>query len=63
MTTETLHWFTSSYSEHGGACVEVTCEVAASHGIVPVRDSKTHSGPVVAFPTTAWSAFVTSLKH
>ncbi|CAL9454698.1 hypothetical protein SUDANB171_02499 [Streptomyces sp. enrichment culture] len=64
MTTESLRWFTSSYSEHGGACIEVAANLAASHGIVPVRDSKDrHDGPVVAFPATAWSVFVSDLKR
>ncbi|MFF2597684.1 DUF397 domain-containing protein, partial [Streptomyces californicus] len=40
MTTETPRWFTSSYSDNGGACVEVATNLATPHGIVPVRDSK-----------------------
>ncbi|MGW7295547.1 DUF397 domain-containing protein [Streptomyces xiamenensis] len=64
MTTESPRWFTSSYSSNGGACIEVAANLTASHGVVPVRDSKHHDdGPVVAFPTTAWAAFVTALKR
>ncbi|WP_432744809.1 DUF397 domain-containing protein [Streptomyces sp. JH002] len=66
MTTapESPRWFTSSYSNNGGNCVEAAANLAASHGVVPVRDSKQHDdGPVVAFPTPAWSAFVTALKR
>ncbi|MFF2377109.1 DUF397 domain-containing protein [Streptomyces xiamenensis] len=40
MTAESPHWFTSSYSSNGGDCVEVAANLAASHGVVPVRDSK-----------------------
>ncbi|WP_078644975.1 DUF397 domain-containing protein [Streptomyces varsoviensis] len=29
-----------------------------THGIVPIRDSKTPHGPVVTVSPTAWSAFV-----
>ncbi|MFE0691754.1 DUF397 domain-containing protein [Streptomyces xiamenensis] len=64
MTTESPRWFTSSYSSNGGACIGVAANLASSHGVVPVRDSKQHDdGPVVAFPTTAWAAFVTALKR
>ncbi|MGW5071356.1 DUF397 domain-containing protein, partial [Streptomyces cyaneofuscatus] len=37
---ESPRWFTSSYSNNGGQCVEVATNLAAPHGIVPVRDSK-----------------------
>ncbi|MFH8877445.1 DUF397 domain-containing protein, partial [Streptomyces sp. NPDC017852] len=40
MTTESPRWFTSSYSNNGGACVEVAANLTASRGVVPVRDSK-----------------------
>ncbi|WP_329218241.1 DUF397 domain-containing protein [Streptomyces sp. NBC_01485] len=51
-------WTTSSYTNGGGACVEVkspTWELA-------VRDSKVPDGPRLAFPPDAWSAFVASIK-
>jgi hypothetical protein len=51
-------WTTSSYSNNGGACVEVATNLAAPHGIVPVRDSKRTDGPVLTLPATAFSAFV-----
>ncbi|MEV8113868.1 MULTISPECIES: DUF397 domain-containing protein [Streptomyces] len=64
MTTESPRWFTSSYSSNGGQCIEVAANLASSHGVVPVRDSKQHDhAPVVAFPTTAWATFVSSLKQ
>ncbi|MFJ4962952.1 DUF397 domain-containing protein [Streptomyces sp. NPDC088729] len=62
MTTETPRWFTSSYSENGGACVEVAANLAATRGIVPVRDSKHTSGPVLNVPAEAFSSFVAGVK-
>ncbi|WP_052851466.1 DUF397 domain-containing protein [Streptomyces avicenniae] len=51
-------WRKSSYSGNtGGNCVEVAGGVP---GVVPVRDSKVAEGPVLAFPVTAWRAFVTA---
>ncbi|MEU6488382.1 DUF397 domain-containing protein [Streptomyces sp. NPDC046887] len=53
-------WRKSSHSNSdGGACVEVSDDYA---GIVPVRDSKTPSGPVLVFPEGGWSSFVTAVK-
>ncbi|MFJ9867344.1 DUF397 domain-containing protein [Streptomyces sp. NPDC101165] len=53
-------WRKSSYSgDTGGECVEVAD--LAPH--IAVRDSKTQQhGPALLFPTTAWSAFVESVK-
>ncbi|MFJ9621250.1 DUF397 domain-containing protein [Streptomyces sp. NPDC101181] len=63
MTTETPRWFTSSYSENGGQCVEVAANLAAiPHGVVPVRDSKNTSGPVVTLRAEAFSSFVAGIK-
>ncbi|MFD0568287.1 DUF397 domain-containing protein [Kitasatospora gansuensis] len=31
--------------------------LAASHGVVPVRDSKNPTGPHLEFPVGAWAAF------
>ncbi|MGW7295548.1 DUF397 domain-containing protein [Streptomyces xiamenensis] len=62
--TESPRWFKSSYSDNGGNCVEIAANLSAPLGVVPVRDSKRRDdGRVVAFPTTAWSTFVTFLKH
>ncbi|MEV7201975.1 DUF397 domain-containing protein [Streptomyces griseoluteus] len=55
--TET--WMKSSYSAGNGACVEVKSPTAAA---LAVRDSKDITGPVLAFPATAWNAFVASVK-
>ncbi|MFD6800248.1 DUF397 domain-containing protein [Streptomyces cyaneofuscatus] len=64
MTTETPRWFTSSYSNNGGACVEVATNLAAPHEIVPVRDSKndTTTGPVLTVPATAFTTFVAGVR-
>jgi hypothetical protein len=51
------YWRTSTRSSGNGNCVEV----AAADGQVAVRDSKDRSGPVLAFPPTAWRAFVRDL--
>lgn len=62
MTTESPRWFTSSYSNNGGTCVEAATNLAAAHAIVPVRDSKNPTGPVLGLSTTAFATFVESLK-
>ncbi|MFE9015954.1 DUF397 domain-containing protein [Streptomyces cyaneofuscatus] len=61
---ETPRWFTSSYSNNGGQCVEVATNLAAPHGIVPVRDSKndTTTGPVLTVPATAFTTFVAGVR-
>ncbi|MEU0693431.1 DUF397 domain-containing protein [Streptomyces niveus] len=53
------NWRKSSYSNgDGGDCVEI----ADGHpGVVPVRDSKTPTGPVLLITPTAWSDFVRSV--
>ncbi|WP_030398425.1 MULTISPECIES: DUF397 domain-containing protein [Kitasatospora] len=54
-----VSWRKSSYSDNGGECVEVAPDVP---GLVPVRDSKDPSGPVLAFPSEAWNAFVAAIQ-
>ncbi|MEU5160488.1 DUF397 domain-containing protein [Streptomyces sp. NPDC020875] len=61
-TTESPRWFTSSYSNNGGNCVEVAVNFVISRGVVPVRDSKNPTGPALAVPAQAFSAFVTGVK-
>ncbi|RKT06453.1 uncharacterized protein DUF397 [Streptomyces sp. 3211.6] len=58
-STETPRWFTSSYSNNGGQCVEVATNLP---GVVPVRDSKTPGGPVLNFRAAAFAAFVAGIK-
>ncbi|WUS98098.1 DUF397 domain-containing protein [Streptomyces sp. NBC_00708] len=43
-----------------GDCVEVAGGVP---GFMPVRDSKAPRGPVVAFTSVSWSAFVAGVKE
>ncbi|MFD7117362.1 DUF397 domain-containing protein [Streptomyces sp. NPDC059922] len=61
MTTFDLsgaQWEKSSYSDQqGGNCVEFARNLVPS-GIVPVRDSKTPTGPVLLLTLAAWSDFV-----
>ncbi|MEU6612493.1 DUF397 domain-containing protein [Streptomyces parvus] len=59
---ESPRWFKSSYSSNGGNCIEVAANLAATRGIVPVRDSKAVDGPVVAVPVTAFAAFVAGVQ-
>ncbi|AEW93815.1 MULTISPECIES: DUF397 domain-containing protein [Streptomycetaceae] len=48
-------WRKSSYSDSdGGQCVEVAIHPHTIH----VRDSKDPDGPALAFPASAWAAFV-----
>ncbi|MFD7897245.1 DUF397 domain-containing protein [Streptomyces sp. NPDC059743] len=62
MTTESPRWFTSSYSNNGGQCIEVAANLASARGVVPVRDSKNPSGPVLDLPAGAFASFVEGVK-
>ncbi|WP_393058202.1 DUF397 domain-containing protein [Streptomyces sp. LN549] len=42
-----------------GTCVEVADGIS---DIVPVRDSKDSTGPVVSFSGRSWSAFIADVK-
>ncbi|MFI1101007.1 DUF397 domain-containing protein [Streptomyces melanogenes] len=67
MTTETIatapRWFTSSYSSNGGQCVEVATNLAATCGVVPVRDSKNPIGPILSLSPAAFAGLVTYAKQ
>lgn len=63
MTTESPRWFTSSYSDNGGTCVEVAANLVASRGIVPVRDSKNPTGPVLDVAAGPFASFVAGVKR
>ncbi|MER8042528.1 DUF397 domain-containing protein [Streptomyces sp. NPDC094032] len=53
-------WIKSSYSGNdGGDCLEVA---PGFPGLVPVRDSKAPTGPVLALSTSAWATFVESIR-
>ncbi|MFF2654966.1 DUF397 domain-containing protein [Streptomyces sp. NPDC058045] len=62
MATESPRWFTSSYSNNGGNCVEVATNLVASRGVVPVRDSKNPGGPALTLHTAAFTSFVAGVK-
>ncbi|MFJ6573414.1 DUF397 domain-containing protein [Streptomyces sp. NPDC091292] len=62
MTTQSPHWFKSSYTNNGGSCVELAANLAISQGVVPVRDSKNLNGPVLEFPADTFATFVSGLK-
>ncbi|MFF5333614.1 DUF397 domain-containing protein [Streptomyces sp. NPDC013181] len=47
-------WFTSSYSNGNGNCVEVARLGAA----IVVRDSKVRTGPVLTCGADGWRAFI-----
>jgi hypothetical protein len=61
VTSDSPRWFKSSYSDNGGACVEVAAVMDGS-GVVPVRDSKDPSGPALTFTADAWAAFVSGVR-
>ncbi|MCZ4101701.1 DUF397 domain-containing protein [Streptomyces sp. H39-C1] len=62
MTTESPRWFKSSYSNNGGACVEIAANLVVSGGVVPVRDSKDPGGPALTFTPDAWRSFVAGVQ-
>jgi uncharacterized protein DUF397 len=54
-------WFKSSYSaENGTSCVEVANLHPAGH--VGIRDSKHPDSPILAVPTAAFGAFLTTAR-
>ncbi|MFJ6655031.1 DUF397 domain-containing protein [Streptomyces sp. NPDC091377] len=61
-TSDLLNWSKSSYSGNGGQCVEWAPAYASATGFVPVRDSKTPSGPMLSLPADAFTAFVSGVK-
>jgi hypothetical protein len=52
-------WRTSSYSNNGGACVEVAGNLP---GIVAIRDSKHRSGPTLVVTATQWRRFTEAIR-
>ncbi|MFI1869092.1 DUF397 domain-containing protein [Streptomyces jumonjinensis] len=59
MTTEPLNWIKSSYSGNGGSCIEWAPEHAPATGVIPVRDSKRPTGPVLMLSGHAFAGLVT----
>ncbi len=62
MTSESPRWFKSSYSNNGGQCIEVATNLVAARGVVPVRDSKSPTGPVLNVATGSFTSFVAGVK-
>ena len=52
-------WRKSTYSNNGGACIEVA---GGMPNAVAVRDSKDPDGPKLAFTSEAWRAFADRAK-
>jgi uncharacterized protein DUF397 len=52
-------WRTSSYTNNGGACVEVADN---QPDIIAVRDSKDRNGPVLLLTSSQWREFITKLR-
>ncbi|MDT0420777.1 DUF397 domain-containing protein [Streptomyces evansiae] len=63
MAAQLPHWFTSSYSGQGGACVAVATNLVSVTGTVPVRDSKRPEGDVIAFGRGAFTAFLGAVRR
>ncbi|NJQ06086.1 DUF397 domain-containing protein [Streptomyces lonarensis] len=61
--TESPRWFKSSYSSNGGQCIEIATNLVATHGTIPVRDSKNPTGPVLSIQPNAFASFVGSVKR
>lgn len=59
-----IRWATSSHSSgEGGMCVAWAPAAHATHGLVPVRDSKDPRGPALIFGPAAWSSFVRATRN
>ncbi|MFI1825080.1 DUF397 domain-containing protein [Streptomyces sp. NPDC020412] len=56
--TEPLRWVKSSYSNNGGSCVEWAPSHASATGVVPVRDSKRPTGPVLLLSADAFAGLI-----
>ncbi|MGW7594390.1 DUF397 domain-containing protein [Streptomyces rubiginosohelvolus] len=57
-------WVKSSYSNgNEGECVEFAPSIAATAGVVPVRDSKHPAGPALVFPVEAWTSFTSAVRN
>ncbi|MHB6907886.1 DUF397 domain-containing protein [Streptomyces sp. DB-54] len=63
MTTELPHWFKSSYSSNGGACIEVATNLVVTDDVVPVRDSKDPNGPYLTLAPQAFAGLVHFAKQ
>ena len=55
---ERLNWRKARRSMNNGNCAEI----AASNGVVAVRDSKDADGPVLRYPLTSWASFLVTAR-
>ncbi|MFX4293186.1 DUF397 domain-containing protein [Streptomyces bohaiensis] len=62
LSSTDLRWLTSTYSDNGGACVQVSADLAATEGTVPIRDSKAPADAVLSLSTGAFAAFVGGVR-
>ena len=53
-------WRKSTYSNNGGACVEIARSLPDG---VAVRDSQEPDGPKLAFTPEQWKAFTSTVKR
>ncbi|MFF3553641.1 DUF397 domain-containing protein [Streptomyces tsukubensis] len=60
---EPLRWVKSTYSAGEGQCIEWAPAVAAATGVVPIRDSKRPTGPILSVSAGAFAALVTMARH
>ncbi|WSN36910.1 DUF397 domain-containing protein [Streptomyces uncialis] len=59
MNSLAILWVKSSHStDNGGTCVEWAPSNVTATGIVPVRDSKRPTGPVLMFSADAFAGLV-----
>jgi uncharacterized protein DUF397 len=59
MSLPAATWHKSSRSNPSGNCVLVS---RSPLGIVAVRDSKDHHGPILEFSPAEWEAFIAGVK-
>jgi len=53
-------WVKSTYSDgDGGQCIEWAPSHATTHGLVPIRDSKNPTGPILMLTPTAFTTLLT----
>jgi hypothetical protein len=56
---EAPRWRTSSYTNNGGACVEVADNLPS---VILVRDTKDRQGPVLTLAPQQWRTFVAGIR-
>jgi hypothetical protein len=61
MTTTFEEWRTSSFSNDGTNCVELS--IATNGDAVAVRDTKDRNWPALVFTRAEWAAFLAGAKN